>query len=213
MATNRTNAEWQQDLTSPGPSQEAALADLREMIARGLPYALTNWLSPSDPQLDALVEEATQETLLRVLSHLDTFQGRSKFTTWVYKIAVRIAITELRRKRWKDTSLDAILQEEGAEESLSLMADSRPGPELSTEQSLVMEQIQEIISEELTERQKKAILAIRVHGMPVDEVARQMEMTRNALYKLLHDTRLRIIRRMAERGLTPEDVLASFEAS
>lgn len=45
----------------------------------------------------------TQETLLRVLDQLDTFEGRSLFTTWVHKIAIRIALTELRRKRWRDS--------------------------------------------------------------------------------------------------------------
>jgi RNA polymerase sigma-70 factor (ECF subfamily) len=212
MATNRSNAEWLRDLSTPGPSQEAALADLRDIVARGLPYALSKWLSPSDPQLDALVEETSQETLLRVLSHLGTFKGHSQFTTWVHKIAVHVAITELRRKRWKDTSLDEILQEEGATGSLSLMADSKPSPELSAEQAQMFDQLQEIISEELTEKQSNAVIAIRIHGMPVDEVARQMNMSRNALYKLLHDARLRIIQRMAEKGLTPEEVLASFEA-
>ncbi|MCK7505732.1 MAG: hypothetical protein MZV70_17715 [Desulfobacterales bacterium] len=37
------------------------------------------------------MEEVTQETLLRVLDQLGTFEGRSQFTTWVHKIAVRIA--------------------------------------------------------------------------------------------------------------------------
>ncbi|NOH03849.1 MAG: hypothetical protein HND47_18735 [Chloroflexi bacterium] len=35
---------------------------------------------------------------------MDTFEGRSLFTTWVHKIAIRIALTELRRKRWRDAS-------------------------------------------------------------------------------------------------------------
>ena len=79
MAENRNNDEWIAALSKPGPEQEAALSDLRTIVARGLPYALSKWLSRSDPQLEALVEETTQETLLRVLSHLNTFEGRSKF--------------------------------------------------------------------------------------------------------------------------------------
>jgi RNA polymerase sigma-70 factor (ECF subfamily) len=47
--------------------------------------------------------------------------------------------------------------------------------------------------------------------MPIEEVARRMEMTRNALYKLIHDARLRLKKRMAEEGLSPEDVLQAFE--
>ncbi|OGO17949.1 MAG: hypothetical protein A2Z14_03185 [Chloroflexi bacterium RBG_16_48_8] len=212
MAVNRSNDDWRRDLIKSGQAQEAALADLRGIITRGLPYALSKWLSPSDPQFDALVEETAQETLVRVLSHLDTFEGRSKFTTWVHKIAVRIAITELRRKRWKDTSLDDLLAEDGAMVGLDLLAVPGPGPEDTTEQSELLDQVRRIIAEELTEKQRNAIVAILIHGMPVDEVADRMEMRRNALYKLLHDARLRLKQRMDERGLNPKDVLASFEA-
>jgi RNA polymerase sigma-70 factor (ECF subfamily) len=213
MAVDRSNDEWIKDLDQPGPAQEAALTDLREIIARGLPYALSKWLSPSDPQFQALVEETTQETLLKVLSHLHTFQGRSKFTTWVHKIAVRNAITELRRKRWKDTSLEDLVEGNGSLEGLSIMAVPDPGPEVTTEQSELVEQVKKIIADELTEKQRNAIVAIRIHGMPVEEVARRMGMTRNALYKLIHDARLRLLQRMEEKGLSPEDVLASFEES
>ena len=39
---------------------------------------------------------------------IDTFEGRSQFTTWAYKIAVRVALNELRRRRWRDVSLDGL---------------------------------------------------------------------------------------------------------
>jgi RNA polymerase sigma-70 factor (ECF subfamily) len=47
--------------------------------------------------------------------------------------------------------------------------------------------------------------------MPIEEVAHRMEMNRNALYKLMHDARLRLKRRLIAEGLSPEDVLVSFE--
>jgi RNA polymerase sigma-70 factor (ECF subfamily) len=211
MASTRTNSEWLDDLKSDSPEMEDALTDLRSVIVKGLPYALSKWLSPTDPGFDDLVEEVAQETLLRVLSHKDTFEGRSKFTTWVQKIAVRLAITELRRKRWQDTSLDGLLDTEGTSVGPRLMVDPSPSPELTTEQSELMDSVQRLIDEELTEKQRKALVAIRVHGMPIEEVARRMEMTRNAVYKLLHDARNRLKKTMEEEGLSPEDVLASFE--
>ena len=89
----RTNEAWLADLGATGPAREAALEDLRVIIQKGLPYALSRWLSPDQPQFSSLVDEVTQETLLRVLDQLNTFEGRSQFTTWVHKIAVRIART------------------------------------------------------------------------------------------------------------------------
>jgi RNA polymerase sigma-70 factor (ECF subfamily) len=213
MASKRSNSEWNEHLNSDGDEKEEALKDLRAVIVRGLPYALSSWLSPADPQFDDLIEEVAQETLLRVLTHMHTFEGRSQFTTWVQKIAVRLAITELRRKRWQDTSLDGLLEVEGTTIGTRLMVDPSPSPELITEQSEMMEQIQRLIKEELTEKQSKVMMAIRVHGMPIEEVAKRMDMTRNALYKLLHDARIRLKKRMEEEGLTPEDVLSSFETA
>ena len=102
--TTRSNETWITDLRTRGESHETALADLREIIQKGLPYALSRWLSSDDPLFQPLVEEVTQETLLRVLDQLETFEGRSLFTTWVHKIAIRIALTELRRKRWRDAA-------------------------------------------------------------------------------------------------------------
>ena len=43
------------------------------------------------------------------------------------------------------------------------------------------------------------------------KVARRMDMKRNALYKLLHDARLRLKKRLANEGLTVEDVWAAFD--
>lgn len=208
---NRSNEQWLSDLRTPGPAQEAALADLRTTILSGLPYALSKWLSPNDPQFESLAEEVTQETLLRVLDRMDTFEGRSKFTTWVHTIAVRLALTELRRRKWRDVSLDSLIEEQPALDSSRLMADTGPGPERSTEQADMMARVRKVIMEDLTERQRQAMIAIGIHGMPIEEVARRMNTERNALYKLMHDARLRLKRRLAQEGLSPADVMAVFE--
>jgi RNA polymerase sigma-70 factor (ECF subfamily) len=176
-----------------------------------LPYSLSKYLSPSDPQFDALADEVVQETLLRALDHLHTFEGRSKFTTWVHKIAIRVALTELRRKRWEDISLDEILESSEAPANVSLMASESPDPDLIAEQGDSVAHVRRIIDEELTERQRKALIAVGVHGVPVAEVARRMDIKRNALYKLMHDARLRLKARLALEGMSVEDILEAFE--
>lgn len=200
-----------EDLASPGEAQEDALSDLRAIIVRGLPYALSKYLTPSAPQFEALSQEVAQDTLLRVLDSLHTFEGRSKFTTWVHKIAVRIALTELRRKRWKDVSLDELTGSTPGERSFALLADADAGPDQLAEQNDMIDQLQRVIQEELTEKQRIALVATQIQGMPMEEVARRMGTNRNALYKLLHDARQRLKRRMEEEGLSAEEVLTAFE--
>ena len=200
------------DLDAPGEAQEIALGDLRAIVLRGLRYALSKWLTPSDPEFESLSEEVAQDTLLRVLESLHTFEGRSKFTTWVHKIAVRIALTELRRKRWRDVSLDELTENAPGQGPLGVLTAHVAGPEVVAEQSDMIAHLQRVISEELTDKQREALIAARIHGMPMEEVARRMGTNRNALYKLLHDARLRLKTRLEEEGLSPEDVMAAFEA-
>lgn len=45
-----------------------------------------------------LAEDLTQETFLQVYRHLDGFEGRSKFSTWVFQIARNLGIDALRRR-------------------------------------------------------------------------------------------------------------------
>jgi len=209
--TTRSNEQWLSDLQANGEQKEAALADLRDVIARGLPFALSRWLSPASPQFESLTEEVTQETLLRVLDQLHTFEGRSMFTTWVHKIAIRIALTELRRKRWQDSSLDEMLDNEEIPVSPSILEDPSVTPEQSAERDDMLEHIRRVIDEELTDRQRSAIIMLGLQGMPMEEAAKRLKTNRNALYKLLHDARLRLKQRLQNEGLDAQEVLAAFE--
>lgn len=208
---DRTNEQWITDLRSSGSAQDAALEDLRGKIRKGLPYSLSRWLTPSDPNFDSLADEVVQETLLRVLDHLESFEGRSKFTTWAHKIAIRIALTELRRKRWEDVSLDEMVEGDDGSSGLDRFAAMTTNPDLSAEQADIMARIQQVIKDDLSGKQRTALLAIGVQGMPIEEVARRMNMKRNALYKLLHDARLKLKKSMVTEGFSNEEVLAAFE--
>lgn len=206
----RTNQEWLADLRAKDESRELALTDLRAIILRGLPYALAGKLATDSPEFEALAEEVAQETLLRVLNHLDSFEGRSQFTTWVHKIAVRQALGELRRRRWRDVPLPEMENSEDFDSAPREAADSQPNPAAMAERSDLMTRINRIIKEELTEKQRMALMTVAMQGMPLEEAAQRLGMNRNALYKLLHDARLRLKQRMESEGLSPHEVLASF---
>src|SRR6185369_4737256 len=58
-------------------------------------------------QNDEDAEDVLQETFLKAFSHLNTFQGQSKFYTWLVRIAVNEALMKLRkRKSDRTVSLD-----------------------------------------------------------------------------------------------------------
>ncbi len=208
---SRANETWLADLHGTGPDHEEALGDLRAIIEKGLPYALSRWLPSDDPLFQPLVEEVAQETLLRVLDQLNTFEGRSLFTTWVHKIAIRIALTELRRKRWRDASLDELTENEDAPPPPGLLADPQASPETSAERKDMIVRVRRILEEELTPKQREALVLLGLQDVPMEEAARKMKTNRNALYKLLHDARLRLKKRLALEELSPQDVLLAFE--
>jgi RNA polymerase sigma-70 factor (ECF subfamily) len=203
----RTNEEWLTDLR--GPNQDQAIEDLRKVLKRGLIYALSSRIKTD---LEAQVEDFVQDAILRILDKMDTFRGESRFTTWAQKVAVRVAFTELRRQRWKDISLEDLLPEDSGDFTPLVLADSSPDPEKRATQNAMAEMIETMINEDLTERQRTAMLAIMKGGMPIDEVASRLDTNRNALYKLLHDARKQMRNRLLEKGLTPEEVIEVFES-
>ncbi len=56
-------------------------------------------------------EDCAQETMLRAYRALDSFRGEAQFSTWIYKIAVRVCMDALRKRR-PTVSLD-LLSESG----------------------------------------------------------------------------------------------------
>jgi RNA polymerase sigma-70 factor (ECF subfamily) len=204
--TERINQEWLDALR--GEDRDAALSDLRAFLVRGLRYALASW-----PAVDeATLEDFAQDALLRILKGLDSFRGESRFTTWAQKIAVNIAFTELRRRRWQEVSLDNLGASPDTDFIPDTLVDPAADPEKQTLQGTLLDALRQVIATELTDKQRQALVAVRIHGMPLEEVARRMGTNRNALYKLLHDARQRLKKRLMAQGLSPQDILAAFES-
>ena len=197
----RSNDQWLVALR--GPKKDEALADLRIVLVRGLRAALRGRASGVDPSIDDFVQEA----LIKILANLDSFRGESRFATWAQKICVRTAFAEMRRSRWRDASLEEVIVRQG--ESVSTPTDPLTDPEQAATKGMILAEFRRFIDEELTERQRVALLAA-LGGMPLEAIADRMDTNRNALYKLLHDARKRLKRRMEAENLLPQDVLGAF---
>jgi len=80
---------------------QAAYADL---IKRHQRYVFTLALRFSKNREDA--EEIAQDCFVKAYRALDSFNGESKFSTWLYSIVYTTAMTHLRKKRVNTTSID-----------------------------------------------------------------------------------------------------------
>jgi RNA polymerase sigma-70 factor (ECF subfamily) len=213
----RSNDQWLHDLTAESAVRDEAIADLRVRLQRGIYYYLSNERSDladlAAEEITQMAEDFVQEAVLRVLKNLNSFKGNSQFTTWATKVAVRIAISELRRARYKDFSLDNLMRDGDLREpdTAQLNSPVPDRPETVTEKSEALRQIDQAFTEVLTPRQRMALEAVIVDEVPLETVAEQLGTNRNALYKLIFDARRKLRTYLDDQGLSPEYILDLFE--
>src|SRR5579859_3210706 len=149
----RSNAQWLQELTAESEVRDAAIQDLRQRLQRGIYYYLSRERSDlsglAAEEIVKMAEDFAQDATLRVLANLDSFRGDSQFTTWATKVAVRIAISEMRRARYKDFSLDTLMQNSnGAVNATSVINSDTPDrPEQATEKQDALLKIMNALTE------------------------------------------------------------------
>ena len=215
MAVDRTNEQWLIELAK---EDSAALDDLHNYLKRGIYYYLSRERSDLAGQahedLMQMAADFAQDATLRILKNLESFRGDSRFTTWAMKIGTRTAISELRRARYKDFSLDQLTSNGefmlGLEQG-NTSSNRPPNPEKATERHEVLQIIQEALDTALTERQRLAIEAVTLRGISIDIMAERMDTNRNALYKLLHDARKKLKAHLEAEGIPMNYIMNLFE--
>jgi RNA polymerase sigma-70 factor, ECF subfamily len=194
--------DWPDRLSPACTERDAALAELRPLLLKGLHTGLSGRAGADD----GFIEDVTQMALLRILAHLPSFAGRSAFTTWALAIAMRVAFIELRRKHWKNVSLDALKEQNPGHEDAT---EPSPDPSEQAERTSLIELTHRLIQTELTPLQRDVLLA-ELNGMPQDDIAEQFGRTRNTIYKLGHDARRALKRALEAAGYSAADVLRVF---
>lgn len=63
---------------------ELVIIEIKDLVYN---LSLKMLLFPED------AEDATQEIFIKIITHLSTFRGKSKFTTWVYRVATNYLLT------------------------------------------------------------------------------------------------------------------------
>jgi RNA polymerase sigma-70 factor (ECF subfamily) len=216
--TDRTNEEWLAQLRPDHPQRAAALEDLRARLERGTFFYLrtdrSDLRNRTDEEIRQMAEDFVQDALLKILDNLNTFRGESKFMTWASKIAMRVAISELRRVRWKNYSLDYLTASGEIMPDIADLAvtpEDNPPPENIAERQDVLRIIDRAFHNALTERQRAALTAYVIDGVTSEEIARRMNTNRNALYKLIHDARKNLKEYMEQQGLSLDYILRLWE--
>ena len=213
----RSNEEWIVALQDGDSAMQSdALAELRLRLQRSIYFYLSHDRSDlrglGAQELMQMAEDLAQDSTLRVMDNLDSFRGESRFTTWANKIAIRLTISDLRRARYRDFSLDELTADgELLPATTRLANNASPTPEKVAERDDVMEKIDTALKESLTERQYQALVAIALKGIPMDVLAERMGTNRNALYKLIHDARRKLKTHLESQGISTDYMMNLFQ--
>lgn len=197
-----SNEEWVSSLSPP--PDEMAISKLRDHLVRGLRASLYKYV---DKDLDDFVEDIAQDSVLKILNKIDTFRGESKFTTWAMKIAIREGYTELRKKRYKDVSLSDYVKRDGERESVIEIEEQETLPDQRAHEAMMVQKVLKIMVEVLTVKQQQVLQYLMIDQIPMTVVSEMMETNRNALYKLVHDARMKLKSRLELEGIDPEKIL------
>ena len=186
-------------LRSSGRAYDEACARLHELLLRAARFEISRrgWgLTAADA--DDLANEAADDALVAVLRRLDDFQGLSRLTTWAYKFAIYEAAVKLRKRAWRDREIPL------EPESWSLLPSGMPGPEGDLEQTELLTVLRSSIENDLTPHQRRVLVAVALNGVPIDVLAERLTTTRGALYKTLHDARVKLRKSLDDQGLSLE---------
>ena len=194
--------DWVERLQGESSVRDPAIEELRAIILRGLSRSLNNRYGRGFQ-----AEDIVQEALLKILDSLDKFEGRSRFTTWAMTIATRVGISELRKKATQSISLDSLSAEDSLK--IDLEDDGNVSVEQKIDQRSMIQKLRELIATHLSDKQQLAIRAL-LEGLPVDEIARRSGSNRNAVYKLIHDARLKLKEGFENAGIAADDVNTIF---
>jgi RNA polymerase sigma-70 factor (ECF subfamily) len=198
---------WLRDLRADGATRDDALERLHALLLRAARFEVGRRRAAlphlRGGEFEEIALEAADDALMSVLARLDDFRGASRFTTWAYKFALLEAAVKLRKRAWqgREIPLD--------EEAWNVVSSGGPGPARAAEQAEVLRALDDGIAA-LTPHQRRVLVALAVHGVPIDVLADRLNTTRGALYKTLHDARRRLRADLARRGLDP---VVSFEES
>ncbi|MFN8586749.1 MAG: RNA polymerase sigma factor [Candidatus Eisenbacteria bacterium] len=190
---------------SPEPD-DAALA---RRIKRGDPGAFDEFFSRFAGRLLAYLigmvrnreaaEDLLQEALLRVFRQIETCRDPGAFRAWVYRIATNLAITELRRRRYRGT------------DTLGPEALDVPDPEPSDPGCLWVESERERAVEDALERlpdDQRVVLLLRVReDMPIAMIAHVIGVPEGTIKSRLHHAvrKLRLSVEQAGSGAVGRD--------
>ncbi len=153
-------------------------------------------------------EDVVQETFIKAFNNVESFEGRSKVSTWLYRIATNEALMLLRRRKDGITPIDEGVETDEGEIMPIQIVDwcCLPEKEIMTEET---RQVLQEAALQLSSANRAAFLLRDVEGLSTQEAAEALDISESALKVRLMRARLQLrealsdyfANRMAKEGL------------
>ncbi len=187
--------QWITDLRGTGSAQVTAMRRLHGQLLKAARFQVGRMggitASLGRERTEEIIHGAADDATVAVLARLDSFEGRSRLSTWIYKFGIYQASTEARRAIWSDRTVELDEADVGG---------SGHGPEAYATARETAEALKIAIDVVLTAHQRRVVRALLVDGVPIDVYAHRTGSSRSSLYKTVHDARQRLRRELTDRG-------------
>lgn len=166
-------------------AQKGDMQAFEKLIYRYDKHVLAIAASYRNSKEDA--KDIYQEVFLRVYKGLKNFEGKSEFSTWLFRIATNVCLTfSSKRKKHAYASIDQTFpaDEDGNQQSLS----DKIADETSTDQQLMDKEISLHVRQamqSLSPQQKMVFTLKHLHDLKIKEIAEMMKCSEGTVKKYL----------------------------
>lgn len=142
--------------------------------------------------------DMTQESFLKAWRNLESFQGNSAFSTWLYRLASNTCLDHLRSVK-RRPQLSLVMEDEDGEAQALDVPDSAPTPEEQVialdEQSRLNEALQA-----LEEDQRQILILRAVNGLSYTEIAEALQLKEGTVKSRLARARDQLRKKLQQNG-------------
>lgn len=144
---------------------------------------------------EAEAEGIVQEAFLRLFQHLDRFEGRSRLSTWLYRVAYNLCMDRLRKRR--PTLSLSVGSDDEEIPAPGVLADWGQWPERLLTDAEVNAALSEAIAA-LSEKYRAIFILREIEGLSTEETSQVAGISKSAAKVRLHRARLFLRERLAE---------------
>lgn len=136
-------------------------------------------------------EDILQETFIKAFNNIDQFEGRSKISTWLYRIAANESLMLLRKRKGNTVQLDMPLETDDGDLIPRQILDWCCLPEKELMSSETQKHIRQAIKT-LSDVNRAAFILRDVEGLSTQETAEALDISESAVKVRLMRARMQL---------------------